>query len=266
MRNPLRLVSKRLFLTSITIVGCFASTAHAEPQIIDAFGTLSAVDGSFLDDFAVGTPFDSTYTYDTDEANASSAITTPSVVPDHEFSSFYEFTGTPYGMFLEFPTVPDQLGLTFVGVVVNDNLTLTAAETNGAVADGMYDWIELLGSTTSDACLLPGGICAPDEFSPVDGVEVTVALISDTSWISDGSLVPDALPPTFTPVFVGIEYDAMGIETGTMFGTPTVVVNEAFDVPSIGPLGLAALVALLLLGGRSFLNRTGMLPNTDSAS
>lgn len=266
MLKRLRRVPTRFLLIPIAIAGCFASSAQAEPQIIDAFGTLSLVEGSFLDDFAVGTPFESTYTYDTNEANASSAITTPSVVPGHEFSSFYEFSGAPYGISLEFPTIPDGLDLSVVGVVVNNNLTLTAAETNGAVADGVYDWIELLGSTTTDACLLPGGICAPDEFSPVDGVEFTVALIGDPSWFSDGSLIPDAIPPSFTSVFVGIEYDALGIETGTMFSTPTVVVNEAPDVPSIGPLGLGTLAGLLLLGGRSFANRARTRPTPSVPS
>jgi hypothetical protein len=208
---------------------------------------LSLVEGAFLDQFAAGTPFSATFTYDTDEAVASSAITTPSVVPDHEFSSFYEFSGAPYGMSLDFPTVPDHLDVTFIGVVVNDNLPLTSDDTNGAVPDGTYDWIELLGSTTVDACLLPGGTCAPDEFTPVDGVEFTVALISDPSWFSDGSVIPDSLPASYTPVFVGIDYDEAGTEVGIMFATPTVTVSTGTaQVPLLSTPGLLALTLGLL--------------------
>ena len=120
-------------------------------------------------------------------------------------------------MSLSIPAIPASFVVGSASVVVNDDLPLTADETNGAVADGSYDWIELLGSTTVDICLQPGGVCEPDEYSPADGEEWTLAIIGDSSWFSDGSVVPDDLPGSFTVVLVGIEFDASGNEIGTVF-------------------------------------------------
>jgi hypothetical protein len=91
---------------------------------------------------------------------------------------------------LTVPAIPATFTMSPIGingtvsVVVNDNLALTSEETGGAVPDGTYDWIEVLGSTAIGICLLPGGICEPDEYSPADGEERSVALIGDSRWIS----------------------------------------------------------------------------------
>ena len=93
-----------------------------------------------------------------------------------------------------------------------------------------------------------------------------MALISDTSWISDGSLIPDTLPASFTPIFVGIEYDAAGVETGIMFETPAVTFEEAVQSPSIGPAGLGVLVAVCVLAGVHLLPRNKTAANPSELS
>ena len=86
-----------LFVPTVFFVGVLSSEAYdlyvAARNAVFSERFQSLVEGSFVPDFSVGTPFDSTYRYDTDEAAASSAITTPSTVPGHEFTSFYEFSG-----------------------------------------------------------------------------------------------------------------------------------------------------------------------------
>jgi hypothetical protein len=133
-----------------------------------------------------------------------------------------------------------------VGQPFSGSFVYDTDETNGAVSDGTYDWIEILGSTTVDICLLPGGECEPDEFSPADGDEWTLAVFSDPSWISDGSLIPDELPASFTTLVVGIEIDDAGEETGVVFATVDVFSTTA--VPVVDPAGTAALAAILLTG------------------
>ncbi|MGH0030362.1 MAG: hypothetical protein ACQGVC_11260 [Myxococcota bacterium] len=242
---------RSLFLLFLSLL--LAGAAHAAQKTVRVTGTVTYVEGSYTGDFSVGQAFGGTYVYDTDEAQADpGAITTPSTVPGHEFSSFYEFTGPPYRGRLSFPAIPGTFAVDRVAVVVNDDLALTSDETNGAVPDGTYDWIELLASNTIGICLEPGGVCDPDEFSPADGEEWTVALIGDTSWISDGSLVPDDLPASPTALLVGLEFDAAGNETGVVFGTVTA---SAPAVPALGPAAAAALTALLLGSARGWLRR-----------
>ena len=84
---------------------------------------------------------------------------------------------------------------------------------------GTYDWIELLGSTMGSVCLIPGGVCAPDEFSPADGEEWTLAIFGDSSWFTDGSVIPDELPASFVSLLVGIDFDPAGKEVGFAFAT-----------------------------------------------
>jgi hypothetical protein len=224
-------------------------TAAAEVRTVSADGAVTYVEGSFADAFTVADPYTASFVYDTDETLAGpGSDSTPSNVPGHEYSSFWEFLGAPYGMGVSFPAIPASFSVDAIGVVVNDDLMLTADETNGAVSDGTYDWIELLGSDTVDICLLPGGVCEPDEFSPADGNEWTLAIIADPSWLSDGSVVPDALPPSFTALLVGIEFDAGGNETGVVFASATVVEGAASEVPALGALGLGVAIALPLLG------------------
>jgi hypothetical protein len=219
----------------------------AAPETLAVAGTVSVVEGDYVGDFTVGDPYSGSFTYDTDEANASFAITTPSTVPGHEFSSFYDFTAPVYEAILNFPAIPGTFTSNVMAVVVNDNLTLTTEDTAGAIPAGTYDWIEILGSTTVGACLLPGGECEPDEFSPVDGEEWTLAIFSsDTTWITDGSLIPNNLPGSYTAIIVGAEFDELGEEVGFVLASASVTE----PVPMFGPFGLAMLAVSFLLIAR----------------
>jgi hypothetical protein len=204
-----------------TILLSLANTTLAVPTGLDITSTIQDVSGSFVGNFVIGQTLSGSFIYDTDEANAGpGSITTPSTVSGHEFSSFYEFPDAPNSVSLSTPASPGFFTNTVaVAVVVNDNLPLTSGETGGVLSDGVYDWIEILGSSTVGICLLPGGGCAPNEFSPADGQEWTLAIFGDTDWFSDGSLVPDNLPATYSTLLVGFEFDAAGNEVGAVFAT-----------------------------------------------
>ena len=214
------------------LTGFGAIPAHAMPFSISATATVVSSTGSYAGDLVPGTVLQADIALSTDEGDASSAITTPSVVPGHEFTSFYEFSTTD-GFSWAGDLVPPSGGgfnADTMGIVVNNDLPLTSADTGGLLPDGTYDWIELLGSTTVDACLVPGGVCAPDEFSPVDGEEWTLAFFGDSSWFTDGSVIPDALPADVTALLVGIELDELGEEVGFVFAT---VGDFSTDLPRL---------------------------------
>lgn len=211
------------------------SSASAAPVTIDIMATIGDVNGSYTSSgLLIGQAMTGTFIYDSDESNADpGAITTPSTVPGHEFTSFYEFSNPSYSVSLSIPAISGSFtNSTPVAVVVNDNLPLTSGETGGLLADGTYDWIEILGSTTTSICLLPGGVCAPDEFSPADGEEWTLALFGNSSWFSDGSVIPDNLPAPLTAIIVGLEFDAAGNEIGSVFAPVGTVTVSAVPVPA----------------------------------
>ena len=101
-----------------------------------------------------------------------------------------------------------------------------------------YDWIEILSSNTIDG---PNGY-------PANGEEWTLALFSsDTSWITDGSLIPDDLPADYTPILVGQEFDENENVIGVVFVDISSISITAVPEPSS--------TALLGLGGLGLLLR-----------
>jgi hypothetical protein len=235
--------------TALALSGAAAAPAIAAPFTLNFTATILESTGTFSPDLAVGLNLTGTYVLDTDEANASGSITTPSVVPGHEFTSFYDFPTPPYSFHLEAPALGESFDATSTSIVVNNNLFLDAADTGGVVATGTHDWIELLGSTAGEICLLPGG-CAPDEFTPADGDEWTLAIFGDDDWFTDGSVIPDALPATFTSVLVGIELDAAGNEVGFVFAQITGLTTDLPSLPAteISAPATAGLAGLFLIG------------------
>ncbi len=203
-----------------------ASNIHAAPVTIDVSATIVFVEGDYVGEISLGQTLLGSFVFDTDEANSSSAITTPSTVEGHEFTSFYDFSGDPYAVSWSIPAIPASFDSTApVAVVVNDNLELTADDTAGFGPVGILDWIEILGSTTMGECLLetPPG-CEPDEFSPVSGEEWALGIFAnDADWISDGSVIPDSLPDSDTRLIVGIRFDEFGDETGLVIATVSTV-------------------------------------------
>ena len=147
------------------------------------------------------------FSYNTDEAEAGpGSQTTPSNVPGHEFTSFYEFSSPPYGGTITIPAISAMFTPNNAALVVNDDLPIIGADINNYVSDGTYDWIEILGSTTVDG---PTG-------QPSDGEEWTLAFFADPSWFNDGSVIPDDLPGSYTPLMLGLEFDAAENEIGSV--------------------------------------------------
>jgi len=211
-----------------------ATSAFAVPVQYSVSTTVSFVDGSFAGDVLVGHTITGTFIVDNDTANAGpGSDPTPSNNPGHEYSSFWEFDGAPYG-----GSVTDvELGATFNSVaspaiVVNNNLDITSDETGGMVPDGTYDWIEVLISDTTSICLEPGGICDPGEYSPADGQEWTLAIFADTSWIGADDEIPGALPGSYTAFIIGIEFDVSGNEIGTVIAPASSLSLAVIPIPA----------------------------------
>lgn len=231
------------------LAGFWAVPAQAMPFSVSGTATVVTSTGSYAGDLVPGTVLQADIALSTDETDAFNAITTPSAVPGHEFTSFYEFA-TADGFSWTGDLVPPSGGgyaADVMGIVVNNDLSLTSADTGGLLPDGTYDWIELLGSTTVDVCLIPGG-CAPGEFSPADGEEWTLAFFGDSSWFTDGSVIPDALPADVTALLVGVELDAFGDEVGFVFATVNDFTTDLPTLPaaSISAPGTTGLLALFL--------------------
>lgn len=231
--------SIKVFGLATAIMGMSTLPVHAAPFSVSATATVVTSTGSYAGDLVTGTVLQADIALSTDEADAFNAITTPSAVPGHEFTSFYEFA-TVDGFSWAGDLVPPSGGgfaADVMAIVVNNDLPLTSADTGGLLPDGTYDWIELLGSTTVSICLVPGGVCAPDEFTPADGEEWTLAFFGDSSWFTDGSVIPDALPGSVTALLVGIELDALGEEVGFVFAT---VDDFTTDLPRLPATEISA--------------------------
>lgn len=232
MNNLLRSGKYRAFIFASML---FPAAANAAPITINVTATIQDVSGSYSSSLSTGQSLNGTFIYDTDEANASSANTTPSTEPGHQFTSFYEFSGVSYDASVS------GTGFSFnneapIGVVVNDNLLLTADDTGGILPAGTYDWIEILGSTASD-------INGPN--TPGNGQEWTLAFFADdANWFSDGSVIPDSLPLNYTALLVGIDLDANGDEIGLVFATVDSVAISTVPVPAAVWLFASSLVGL----------------------
>ena len=218
------------------VIILFSSAANAAPVSIDITATIQNISGSYLSSLSNGQSLNATFSYDTDEANASSVNTTPSTVEGHEFTSFYEFSGSPYDASVGGP------GFSFnneapIGVVVNNDLAISADETGGVIPDGTYDWIEILGSTASD-------INGPN--TPGNGQDWTLAIFADNeNWFADGSLIPDDLPSSYTTLLVGIDFDANGDEIGVIIATVDSLTISQVPIPAAIWLFISGLLGLV---------------------
>ncbi len=235
-------VGVALFLAAAVPVSAAPFTVNLTATVVQSFG-------SYAGDLDPGVGLTADVSLSTTETDAFNAITTPSTEPGHEFTSFYEFSSPPFSWNGAAPSLGGPgFAADVLGIVVNDNLTISAADTGGLIADGTYDWIELLGSTTVDVC--PTGFtCPPDPFSPGDGEEWTVAIFGGTDWFSDGSVIPDSLPADFTVVLVGVEFNANGEEIGVVLASvdsfeTTLPIEEVTAIPAPAS---AALVGLAIL-------------------
>lgn len=202
-------------LTIITFLSIFVA-ADAAIVTFTVSGTINYREGTFSD-LNAGEAMNAVFKYDTDEAQATSADTAGSVEPGHEYSSFYDFASPPYGGTVTHVPSDSTFTSNIAGVVVNNNLTNGGADLNDLILSGTYDWIEILGSTTVDG---PDG-------NPADGQEWSLALFTtDTTWITDGTLIPDDLPDSYTAILVGTEFDGSASENGVDVGTVLVDISS----------------------------------------
>ena len=82
--------------------------------------------------------------------------------------------------------------------------------------------------------------------TPADGEEWTLAIFGDSSWFTDGSVIPDELPASFVSLLVGIDIDENGDEVGFVFATvdsfsSNLPQAEATEVSTPATAGLAGL-------------------------
>jgi hypothetical protein len=73
---------------AIALSGAAYLPASATPFGVNFTATIQSSIGTYAGDLTPGTAVGGAITLDTDEAAASDSITTPSVVPGHEFTSF----------------------------------------------------------------------------------------------------------------------------------------------------------------------------------
>lgn len=212
------------FVAGAFLAGAAVLGAGQTRVTMEVTGTVDYVEGSYASSMTTGQMVSAIFVYDTNEALAGpDSQSTPSTEPGHEFSSFYSFESPPCGAQIEFGSSLSFSSET-AAVVVNDNLPILGDDVNGALADGTYDWIEVLGATTLEG--------------PVDGEEWTLALFADTGWILDGSMVPDDLPDSYTPVMLGIDIDVNGDEIGIAWIDITSITVTSSD-PTLRILSLA---------------------------
>ena len=220
------------YLLSLAFSTAILSSTYATTISIDISGTISSVSGSYAPDLFTGQAVTASFSYNTNELAATSADTTPSLDPGHEYTSFYDFESPPYGGTVNIPSISATFTSNSAAVVVNDDLFIDGADLDGALASGTYDWIEILASTTVDGTT----------GYPADGEEWTLAIFGPTDWITDGSLIPDDLPSSYTAILLGIEFDDFEEEIGIVFveiGSMTVVPEPSSCALLLGVAALA---------------------------
>lgn len=226
----------------LMLLGPLGAAGAQSMVTVQVFGTVGDVSGSYVGGLVPEQVVTATFIYDTDEAMAGpGSQTTPSTEPGHEFTSFYQFASPPYGGTVTIPSIPATFDSNTAGLVVNDDMFMAGADLNNYVSDGIYDWIEILGSTTVDG---PTG-------KPSDGEEWTFAMFAEPGWIADGSLIPDHLPSSYTPVMLGVEFDELESKTGLAW----VNVNSVTIIPEPTSTALMAGALLVLLARRSVRSR-----------
>jgi hypothetical protein len=204
---------------------------------INVSGEIRSVDGTYSPDLSVDDAINAVFAYDTDELYASSSDTNGSTDPGHEYSSFYEFSSPPYGGSVTHVASSGTFTGDVAAVVVNNNLSNGGDDLDNIIAANTYDWIEILSSNTVDGV----------NGYPSDGEEWTLAFFSsDTSWITDGSLIPDNLPANYTPILVGQEFDVDENVIGVVFVDINSITFTAVPEPaSVSLLGLGSIALLI---------------------
>ncbi|MCP4928101.1 MAG: VPLPA-CTERM sorting domain-containing protein [Gammaproteobacteria bacterium] len=240
-------ISSSYFTMLLAIGGLLSGAANAAALQFDISTTVTVADDSYDGPYQVSDTITGTFIVDDDTANGGPGSDPgPGTNPGHEYTSFWEFNGAPYSVNL----LDVQEGTSFSSdtqaVVVNDGLAITADDTGGMIPDGTYDWIEILGATTSDYCPLPGGDCSgdPNSILVADGEEWTLAIFAtDDSWFTGGG-IPQSLPGSYTAFLIGFDFDAVGNEIGVVLAPVDTLTVTAVPVPAAVWLFGSALAGL----------------------
>lgn len=205
------------FRASIIISLLFSGTALAAPLLFTVSTTVNAVDGVYGGGLFVGDTITGSFLVDNDKDNASPGSDPgPGTNPGHEYTSFWEFSGPSYGVDLLNVQRNARFTSDIEAIVVNDGLNLPSNDVGGQIPTGTYDWIEVLGSTTSDYC--PTNIdcvAEPNQVVPANGEEWTLMIVSTDSWFSGGD-IPQKLPIDYTAFLLGFGYDQVGTRVGAV--------------------------------------------------
>ncbi|WP_279247326.1 hypothetical protein [Candidatus Litorirhabdus singularis] len=143
----------RILRQALAVTLLSSSYALAAPVQFNVTSTVTIVEGSYVGGVVVGDNINGSFLIDNDSANAGPGSDPgPGTNPGHEYTSFWNFDGAPYGV--ELIDVQQAAGFSSStqAVVVNDGMFIDAEETGGLIPTGTYDWLELLGSTTVDYC------------------------------------------------------------------------------------------------------------------
>jgi hypothetical protein len=239
------------FANALIAIVCISGVANAAPLQFDISSTVTNVEGSYVGGVFVGETITGTFIVDDDTANGGlGSDPGPGENPGHEYTSFWEFNGLPYSVDLLDVQQDGHYSSDTQAIVVNDGLAITADETGDLISDGTYDWIEILGATTSDYCPAPGGICTDNQILVADGEEWTLAIFaSDDSWFTGGG-IPQNLPASYTAFLIGFEFDEVGDDIGLILAPVDTLEVSAVPVPAAVWLFGTALIGLLGFGKR----------------
>jgi len=152
------------------------------------------------------------FSFSTDETQASLTDTVGTVYYD----SRYQFSGTPNGISLTYPQIsfpPSTTDYSYnsagnIEVRVTNNRVIDQAASTalaGLVVPGTYDWIDL---RWTDIGLAWG--------SGLDLQTWQLSIYGDTNWFTDGTLIPDALPTSYTLYLYASHDDNVGNHIGDM--------------------------------------------------
>lgn len=186
----------------------------AETVTLEVTGVVDSASGDFLPDLVPGRQFLGSFTFDLAESYASEARPEPGGSGDAAYSSLYSFTGPPYGAELAFPGV-GVISDSQLSVLVHENMAIGALQLGGYLPAGSYDWVDFGFGDVTAYC--PMAQCTEDEYVPADGDLWTLRLFARGDWFTDGSTIPDELPPAYWAIVVGLSFGPTGNLTGVVW-------------------------------------------------
>lgn len=220
-----------------------APNVSAAVVTILASGSFISVGGSYSGVMYVGQGYTSTFTFDTNSANASHYTLIPSTNPNDDYTAAYTFSGGPYGMSATENGASDSFATSQVEIRVSDNVFLSAGAGAGLIqTDGYYDVVDIKGNQGTGHCTLPQGCSQPYEFDVLNAEQVGLTLFGNSSWFSGGALptIPNNSSARLWAATV-----VNGVDTGNIVGSVNSFTVSAVPVPAAAWLLGSGLFALI---------------------